>query len=539
MPVRTKHKRKKLARVLIEYGLHIWLLIFISNVVVFYAFRFFLMASTGTTTSNTSTFPTEPVASISALPIDTPTDTPTPTPGIPTSTPRPSPTPTPLGPKITLSFSLPGISSVGGNLKPKHTKRDVYIYVYSPDVNTSDIKVKPLFTVRTYAIYDDNPDSPTYTSFVNDNIDLGKDIIDSTYYQLAFKTSQTLMQLVKDPGSSSVGGKILRLARNNPVDLPPQQMIIGDIYPAPYSDNNMDINDYNMFVNCYGNKASSSRCISGFLADLDDNGTVDGTDYNLMLLSFQILKEKGYPIPNISNSSKIIINPFVTNPLANVTLPVANQEKPTPSLTPPVTQAPKTTKGGGGIGVIFNFIGFLVFIGLIIFAAFKFHLLDKYLKKGIKPDASPQTPAAEINPPETPSETLAFPQNTETENTQPATPETPGASASTPPDDLPPANPVSTPPAQTPQIPAAPVEQDDKPAPPAADVLEKSGFLKKVSVDTEKNGTWVTLADDSGITRGFYKGTNITDGFSKIKGTMKTDAENKQYIEITELTPEE
>ena len=70
-------------------------------------------------------------------------------------------------------------------------------------------------------------------------------------------------------------------------------------------------------------------------------------------------------------------------------------------------------------------------------------------------------------------------------------------------------------------------------------IIEKSGYLKRTSTDEKTKGTWITIADDSGIARGLYQGANVTDGFAKIKGTMQTDEENKPYIQITEIKMDE
>lgn len=515
MSGRNKYQRNKLIRLFIEYGFHFWLLIFLSNVIVFYTFKFFIMASD----DQPVPIPTsaETTASVSVSP-EIPT--PTPTDSYPTNTPFPSPTPTPIGPVLSMSFSLPGISSIGGNINPLHKKRDVYLYLYNSDVNTADLNVKPLITVKTVAYYDDNPNSTTYTSFVNKYIDMGRDVLDNYHYQIGIKTQQTLMQLVKDPDSTSLGGKIFRLARNNPSEIEHQDMITGDIYPIPTADNIMDINDYNMYVNCYGKKASTQECLNGTLADLDDNGVVDGIDYNYMLLSFETLQKKGYPIPQLQPPSKIIINTFPTNPFAKITLPISIEKKSSPS--PTLVVASKSSSGGGGGGIL-GIIFFLILIIAGAFAAFKFHLLDNILKKGnannqqIQQEAQPQ---AETQQPVT-NETAVYEQTTQ-----------PAAA---------PPQPNNTPPPvqQSSGAPAISTVQNISPTPSdSSGLIEKSGFLKKVTVDNEKNGTWVTIADDNGITRGFYKSTSVTDGFSKVKGTMKTDADGKQYIEITELTPE-
>ena len=131
MARRINHQRKKLILVFIEYGLHFWLLIFICNVAIFYAFRFFIMASTD--------LPVNEAVIIS----ETPTI-------IPTQIVTPTVSPTPAGPFINFSFSMPGIGTDGGNLAPLHPVRDVNVYIYKKDSNSEDINVKPLSTIKTH-----------------------------------------------------------------------------------------------------------------------------------------------------------------------------------------------------------------------------------------------------------------------------------------------------------------------------------------------------------------------------------------------------
>lgn len=548
MSGKSKHQKKKLIRVFIEYGIHIWILIFITNIVVFYTFRFFLMASTENATDN-AVVTGAPSPEISSSSAQTEPGSPAPSAEISTPTPViPTPSPTAAGPVASLSFSLPGIGSKGSNFKPVHTIRNVDIYLYSSEVNTADVKVKPLYTIKTKAYYDDNPLSPTYTSFINNYIDLGKDIAEEVYYQVGFKTPQALMQLVKDPKSTSIGGKIYHLTKSRPPDFPHQDLITGDIFPIPYTDNIMDISDYNMLVDCFDEKAKTHECMSGSMADLDDNGAVDGTDYNLMLLSFQILKDKGFPIPDISNKSEIIINPGVTDTAIDTITPSAT-EKTEPSVTP-INIPVKNASTGGGL--IVGFFVFIIFLGIAAFAALKLHLLDKILKKA--PPVGSAAPALSSNPqPIADSSTIydsnppAVEENTGTDASAPASP-SPATPAETPANPAPPPAEIVPAPVQPEKTPVSPQQPGPASAPsgsavPAAvsgskDIVEKSGFLKKVKEDADKKGIWITIADDNGITRGFYKGA-VTDGFVKVKGIMKTDEENKQYIEISELTPEE
>lgn len=567
MELKKKNQKKKIIRVFAEYAFHIWVIIFISNVLILYAFRFFIMASTGTNKTfdtggpvvTTTISPTEPVE----LPVEEvstpiPSESVDPTPTIKPK--KPSPTPTPEGPVVSLSFSLPGISTLGGNIKPLRPEREVRILFYNRDSNVADKNVRPLHVIKTKVNLDTDPSSRTYMKFVNPYIDVGKEVIGQSY-QIGLKTSQSLIMVLKEPGSKKIGGDLYKMRREGDIiRLPSQEMIIGDIYPVPDSDNVMDINDYNMLRNCFGQLAVTKKCNSGSTADLDDNGVIDGTDYNLMLLSFQILKSKGYTIPSLVNKPKIIINPVVSTPLEKIDKLL--KPKPTITIVPTkIISKTKTSSSGGGGGIFVILIIFIIIIAIAAFVVFKFHLLDKFLKKTPKAVQTPQgeNPQPPVNPSDSSAinplpaadttlstnktgSTIVFdaknPNGTESAEQKTQAPaENPSLTVS-----------KDTKPTEIPFEPAKPIQSVE--ANPAAattpaqsiqtsDLIEKSGFLKKVTVDAEKNGTWVTIADDSGITRGFVKGTNVIDGFSKVKGAMKTDPDGKQYLDITELTAEE
>ena len=457
MLFKIKEEHKAFIRVFITYGIHLWLLIFVCNVVIFYSVRFFINASTNRTAN-----------------VKSPTQTKQ-NPSGPSSI--PTTVPTAVGPVVDLSFSLPGIGTNGGNLKPLNTSRNVSVYLFSSDANTSDKNVKPVYTIKTQATYDADPNSPTYTFFVNKYVDLGA--VPAKNYQIAIQTPQSLQSLIKSSDPRTIGGQLFELSNRRFLVLPTQSMIIGDIYPLPGGDNFMDINDYNMLVNCYSIQINSSKCADAAPADLDDNGVVDGIDYNILLMNFRTLLSLGFPVPTIivSPSGKPI------TPIVSVT--------PQKDVTP--TPAPEKSSSKSPFGAIIIFMLFIILVGIIAFVSYKFHLLN-----------------------------ILFPKKGEDQSEAQTSPDAQSA------------DPVD----QANQPPDRVTDQADSKT-PATDAVEKTGYLKKVKVDEQAKGTWVTLADDTGINRAFCPNVNVVDGFVSIKGTMKNDDENKPYIFITELNTEE
>ncbi len=141
---RHKRSKKQLIQLFTQYGIHIWAILIIANAVMVYTYQF----ATHAANKNTST--------IHSLTISQ-----APSPSIQASPNQSSPTSSvPLGPAIYLQFTVPGIGSGGGVMKPIHLKRNVTVFLYAPDVNSLNPTVKPLYTIQTSAEFDSNPYSP-------------------------------------------------------------------------------------------------------------------------------------------------------------------------------------------------------------------------------------------------------------------------------------------------------------------------------------------------------------------------------------------
>jgi len=578
----TKRHKKKLVNFFIKNLIHVWFIVFIANVVIFYSVRFYINASTEKSENETAiiaqnSVPTTVISSsenaidITISPSVDPGSNPSPTTRItltkPPNTPIPTkkiqtPTPKPKGPVIAFSFTMPGISSIGGNIKPNNPVRDVDILLYSPNGNISDKSVKPVYVIKAKAKYADDPQSQYYTSFINEYVDLGPEVTGKNF-QIVLKTRQALIQVIKDPEEKSIGGEIFSFKKSSRItQLPTQEMIVGDIYPVPESDNVIDINDYNMMKDCFGIKATTKQCISGSTADLDDNGIVDGIDYNLLALSFQKLKEMGLPIPVLQITPDIIINPTEMQEITSEIKPTSAE--PTEEIAP-TKVATKSSSGGVG-GIIFVIL-LLILFGTSIFVAIKFHLLDKIMKKKVpssnntpenSANNSPQESTEEPVQENASQEAVQQPSQDVKVNDQQAPIENNQSEKAPPPavdnQQKPQENTEKNMPNQTNQAvspapekpaqenkaqPAAPAQSQNTQTPTQSGVIEKSGYLKVVSTDKKTNETWVTIADDTGVTKAVYKGSNVANGFAKIKGTIKTDNDKKPYIEISELTPDE
>jgi len=200
-------------------------------------------------------------------PVPTPTSTRTPTPS-PTATPTvlPTNTPTPVSTKLSLIVGLDGIGKAGdnvsrtstGNLTPLHPTRTVTLTLF--DVNNNQL---PQFTGQVS--YD------TISGLFTGTIALPSTVV-SGVYTLKVSTPSFLQKAI--PG-------ILSLTSGQTTSVPTFDLVAGDIN----SDNQISLLDYNQLLTCFG--SIQSTCTP---ADLDDDGTVGGSDYNLFLreLSVQI-----------------------------------------------------------------------------------------------------------------------------------------------------------------------------------------------------------------------------------------------------------
>lgn len=534
----SKHKKtqNQLIKVITQYGIHIWAILVIANAVLVYAYQF------STHAAGKPKIPNQGPDATTASASGTPANGPTLDPSDPSNA---------QGPLINISFTVPGIGSGGGNMKPLHTKRNVIVFLYQTTVNTLDSKVKPLYTIHGTATFDTDTNSPTYTSFVNPTFDLGSTVIEGDY-QMVLRTDQSARTVVKE-NPTDVGGKSVSLSkRQQSLLIPHQTMTMGDTIPDD-GDNQIDVTDYNAFINCYGEKYTSSFCQGKNYGDFDDNGVIDGVDYNILLRGLSILQQEGRTIPQVPITKTTPSAGGRVAPLKGDTKPTPKPtRKPTLKPSPTAAVVQQTSSGGGSsLGGILFFL-FLLLLGGGLFFVYKTN--EGFRNKiraliHLSPTGEPSEPAGETS-------------STDDQNTAGFDPAAGAALASDMPvsSDVPAADQtqtpteVQTPPAATPTAPATtepapqpttpPITQThpSPPAPaptaPAADgTVENEYYVKKKGPDAAGIGEWLLLTDDNGPVEAHYSKNDAVDGFAKVKGIMKTE-NGKTFLEISELTAE-
>ncbi len=183
-----------------------------------------------------------------------------------------TPTPTPTSSSsASITFNtklyLTGIGSPSGTFNPIHPQRNAVITLF--DTNNM------LIATRTGEISYASA-SGSFTSTITS----GQSNIPAGNYIVKIQTPQFLRK--QYPG-------IFTIQSPGMLTLPSLTMTTGDIN----LDNVLNILDYNMIIDCYNTKISSEECKAsphyansvGPLADLNDDGIVDGIDYNLFIRS--------------------------------------------------------------------------------------------------------------------------------------------------------------------------------------------------------------------------------------------------------------
>jgi hypothetical protein len=266
-----------------------------------------------------------------------------------------TPEPTPTGQVVSLNFSINGIGPTG-NSEPQTKTRGIELLFYDSQINAYDRSVKPLFSFSAGTEFDANPDSASYGKFINEKIDLS-DKVPSGNYQIVLKVDKLLPRLV-GKGESGVGGEVFEIGEfsSDKIVITEENLLPGDIYPVPAGDSVLDAFDYNLLAACFGiSDSASSSCADKKSADLDDNGILDGVDYNLMVSSVMELARLGFPVPVLGSISptRAIVLPTPTK--------VVEKKEPEPSRS-----VESAESGGSPWIIVLVFVLLAIFIFVII-----------------------------------------------------------------------------------------------------------------------------------------------------------------------------
>lgn len=184
--------------------------------------------------------------------------------------PTPTPTPTISGPTLTLTVPLQaigqgqqgGLQGPARNASPRTTTRTFTVFLFDQNERAVD----PQRTISGTLTF-----SPGDFLF-RGSIGLGP--IPSGSYSVKIKTPRYLRRRL--PG-------IITIPPNPTVVLPQNlEMIVGDVN----NDNEITIDDYNVFQSCFANQSSCTPA-QRVDSDFNDDGTVDLLDYRFLFESFR------------------------------------------------------------------------------------------------------------------------------------------------------------------------------------------------------------------------------------------------------------
>ncbi|MDE2026466.1 MAG: hypothetical protein KGJ07_08310 [Patescibacteria group bacterium] len=258
---------------------------------------------------------TPPTPTSTPTPTVTPTITPTPTPSGPTATPTLTPTPTPI---FTTGDVTVHYEAIDQNNTPlpggqKHKLHYIVLFLYKDNPNGVDFsKATPTYVLPAATVQEQtDPNANDYGYFRNQNFPM-KGVASGNYYILVKAKEGSL---VTEFGSNLlipiVGGQnnvIVNIDGKDPnSSLPttPPLLQMGDIITDCSSQSNCSYNivdplDYSALKDCFGypnitgtqltncNNHNLGGGIDGYnIADLNDDGVVDGVDFTILFKNYQ------------------------------------------------------------------------------------------------------------------------------------------------------------------------------------------------------------------------------------------------------------
>ncbi|MBI2430615.1 MAG: hypothetical protein HYV39_01220 [Candidatus Levybacteria bacterium] len=234
----------------------------------------FLPTGDHTTASFTVTKGADDVSPTQTQPTNTPIPTAIPTPTeAPTPTFAPTPTLVPGGARISLDLNLAGLGESGNkNPRVKQKRTAVCVYQITADYTGDNNCNRATKKADGFIMFNNASKKFDATTF-----DLG--IINEGEYEIFIKVDKYLRKRI--PGT-----KMLKANTTTPIQ--PIKLVSGDIT----GNNKIDVEDYNAWLACFGDKAGTDKCLNREAVDLNDDGktdtTTDFSDYKILLQNFAV-----------------------------------------------------------------------------------------------------------------------------------------------------------------------------------------------------------------------------------------------------------
>lgn len=350
------------------------------------------------TPRQTAAFTATPTQSGGAI---TPTTRATLTPTVQASL-TPTPTIDPTIPLLNLALSLVGIDSPTAN--PLHNQKALTLLVYSGTDNIATSTAQPFQTIPGNVTFDKTSATFTNPTFSLPNVSSGQ-------YQFVVVIPGYLKTQLSDNGTTTFS-----VTPGTASQIPVTKILAGDID----GNNIIDIADYNGLLRCYGLHVAnpSPTCSSPQPADLNDDGVIDASDYNIFLYNLYAYKKETNTLPTPTVTPTLTLAPTAT-PLPTSTSTPAPTVKPTVTISAQLSITPTPMQKRHSIvetlvaGIsdnasvltkIFDIIIFLILCATIVFGFIKSSLFAKIMKKNpstAKPPSQSSSPAVNPKPEET------------------------------------------------------------------------------------------------------------------------------------------
>jgi hypothetical protein len=155
-------------------------------------------------------------------------------------------------------------ASIAGNLNPQRNERDLIVYLEDSSGNSISAGVGQVIYSSSSGVF-------------TGNISLS-DTVSSGNYLLKIKSDQYLRKQI---------GGIVSVVKGESAKVPEFSLITGDVD----NNNKVDINDYNLLIDCYSDLLPARNCNDDnkkLMADLSDDGYVNADDYNLFIRELSV-----------------------------------------------------------------------------------------------------------------------------------------------------------------------------------------------------------------------------------------------------------
>lgn len=166
-------------------------------------------------------------------------------------------------------FTIDGIKKTSALNQPKDKNITFYLYNLTDDPETDPKEKKVFKKIAIPATYDKATNTFSSSKFSLENVPEGE-------YQILIKVNGSRRQFL--------GTKEIFINQTIIIQGKEIKLIMGDVN----NDNEIDMLDYSMIMNCFEDKAVTSTCEKSEEADLNSDGIINSLDYDIFSKSLLV-----------------------------------------------------------------------------------------------------------------------------------------------------------------------------------------------------------------------------------------------------------